>query len=107
MKYKVFISQPMTGRSVKEITAERQSIIDFLEQLNTGLSNLGLSVEVINAFNVQAFTSNIHPLLLIGDCIKKMSEADIVVFANGWTQSKGCRIEHQCAVDYGLSVIML
>lgn len=78
-----------------------------MHELNDGLSTKGMSVTVIDSFDEQAFIEGRNPLDCLGDCIKKMSEANIVVFAPGWDKSRGCRVEHQCAVEYQLSTIML
>lgn len=107
MEYRVFISQPMTGRTLDEIKKERQDIETIMHELNDGLSTKGISVKVIDSFDEQAFIEGRNPLDCLGDCIKKMSEANIVVFAPGWDKSRGCRIEHQCAVEYQLATIML
>lgn len=107
MEYRVFISQPMTGRTLDEVKKERQDIESIMHELDDGLSTKGISVKVIDSFDEQAFIEGRNPLDCIGDCIKKMSEANIVVFAPGWDKSRGCRIEHQCAVEYQLATIML
>lgn len=107
MEYRVFISQPMTGRTLDEVKKERQDIETIMHELNDGLSTKGISVKVIDSFDEQAFIEGRNPLDCLGDCIKKMSEANIVVFAPGWDKTRGCRIEHQCAVEYQLATIML
>ena len=43
----------------------------------------------------------------LGRAIIKLSEADIVVFAEGWENARGCRIEHTIAQDYGMDIILL
>ena len=40
----------------------------------------------------------------LGKSISLMSDADLVVFAPGWEDARGCRIEHQVARDYGIQV---
>ena len=35
-----------------------------------------------------------------------MAQADIVVVAPGWTDSRGCVIEVQCAIEYGINEII-
>ena len=107
MEYRVFISQPMTGRTLDEVKKERQDIETIMHELNDGLSTKGISVKVIDSFDEQAFIGGRNSLDCLGDCIKKMSEANIVVFAPGWDKSRGCRIEHRCAVEYQLATIML
>lgn len=34
-----------------------------------------------------------------------MSEADIVFFCNGWQTARGCQIEHDCALEYGIDTM--
>lgn len=94
MEYKVFISQPMTGRTLDEVKKERHNIELIMQERDEGLSTKGMSVKVIDSFDEQAFLEGRNPLDCLGDCIKKMSEANIVVFAPGWDKSRGCRIEH-------------
>ena len=37
--------------------------------------------------------------------ISKLAEADVAYFAPGWEDARGCRIEHQCAINYGIEII--
>ena len=39
------------------------------------------------------------------ETIKLMSEADVVFFCNGWHTSRGCQIEHDCALEYGIDTM--
>jgi hypothetical protein len=47
------------------------------------------------------------PLECLGKSIELMAHADVAVFCPGWKEARGCRIEHECAVQYGLEVIEL
>ena len=44
---------------------------------------------------------------LLAKSIEAMSKADAVVFMKGWQEARGCRIEHQIAIDYGKFVMEL
>lgn len=35
----------------------------------------------------------------------KSCTADVVYFAPGWKEARGCRIEHECAKEYGMDRI--
>ena len=107
MTYKVFISQPMSGRTNQAILDERAQIVDMLKGIEEGLKHQGVKVEVIESFNGEAFKRGARPLACLGDCIKLLGEADVVVFAKNWENSKGCKIEHQCAKEYGLSIVYM
>lgn len=95
---KLFISQPMRGKTDEEILAERKKAIESAER------NLGEPVEVIDSF-FQNAPAGAKPLWYIGESIKYLGEADVAFFAKGWEDARGCRIENQCAIEYGIEVI--
>ena len=39
--------------------------------------------------------------------LELLSDANVTVLGKGWKNSRGCRIEHECAVQYGISVIYI
>lgn len=95
---KLFISQPMRGKTDEEILAERKKAIESAER------NLGEPVEVIDSF-FQNAPADARPLWFLGKSLELLSTADIAYFAKGWEDAKGCRIENQCAIEYGIEVI--
>lgn len=107
MKLRVFISQPMTGHTLEEVKSEREAVIAIMQQLDKGLRTFGHTVEVVDSFDEEAFKEHRNPLKCLGDCIKIMSTCNVVVFVPGWEKSRGCRVEHQCAVEYNISTVML
>lgn len=95
---KLFISQPMHNKSDEEILATRSDAIQSAKDA------LGEEVEVINSF-FQNATVGTKPLWLLGKSIELLATADIAYFAKGWENARGCKIEHQCAVEYGIRTI--
>lgn len=95
---KLFISQPMGGRPDEDILAEREKAIHEAEEL------LGEPVEVIDSFFRNA-PVGAKPLWFLGKSLELLSGADVAYFANGWQDTRGCKIEHTCAVEYGISRI--
>lgn len=95
---KLFISQPMRGKTDEEILAERKKAIESAER------NLGEPVEVIDSF-FQNAPADARPLWFLGKSLELLSTADIAYFAKGWEDTRGCRIENQCAIEYGIEVI--
>lgn len=95
---KLFISQPMKGKTDEEIKVERYRAIMEAEAL------LGEEVEVIDSFFEKA-PVNIKPLWFLGKSIELLSAADVAYFAEDWEKFRGCRIEHTCALEYGIKVI--
>lgn len=95
---KLFISQPMRGKTDAEILAVREQAIQSAEKL------LGEKVEVINSF-FQNAPAEAKPLWFLGKSLELLSTADVAYFAKGWETARGCKIENQCAVEYGITVI--
>lgn len=95
----VFISQPMNGKSEKEIMKERQRVA-------------GILLTMIGPFNLldTHFTHPIGtgtPLEYLGESIKCLSQADLAVFCPGWETARGCRVERLCCEEYGVSIVEL
>ena len=95
---KLFISQPMRGKTDEEILQERETAIKEAEKL------IGESVEVIDSFFREA-PVDAKPLWFLGKSLELLSSADVAYFAPGWNKTRGCIIEHTCAVEYGIPVI--
>ena len=93
---KIFISQPMNGKTTEEIENERNYIIDKLRENEY--------VEIIDSF-FKDKPYEASPLWYLGESIKLMSEADVVFFCNGWQTARGCQIEHDCALEYGIDTM--
>jgi hypothetical protein len=61
-------------------------------------------VEVLETF-FDDFGPDKKPLHYLAKSLEYLAEADIAYFAPGWENARGCRIEHQCAVEYGIDII--
>ncbi len=94
---KLFISQPMRDKTDEEIKAERAKIVKVV------VDRFG-QVEVINSF-FESVPHDAKPLWFLGKSLELLSTADIVFFAEGWEKYRGCRIEHECAVQYGIDIV--
>ena len=96
---RLFISQPMNGKSNKKIKAVRERAIESAKR------QLGEDVEVIDSFFVNA-PHDANPLWFLSKSLELLSTADIAYFAKGWENARGCRIENQCAIEYGIETVM-
>ena len=93
---KVFISQPMRGKADEQILAERERAIRQAEDL------VGNRLEPIDSFFKG---SGLKPLQLLAKSLELLAEADLAYFVRGWQDARGCRIEHECALQYGVRII--
>ena len=95
---KLFISQYMQGKTDEEILAVRVQAIRSAERV------LGEEVEVIDSF-IKGAPAGAKPLWYLGESLKLLSGADVAYFAGGWECARGCRVEHECAIVYGIITI--
>lgn len=95
---KLFISQPMRGKTNEEILAVRERAIKIAER------RLGEKVDVIDSFFKDA-PVDAKPLWYLAKSIELLATADVAYFAEGWDDYRGCRIENTCAHEYGIDVI--
>lgn len=97
---KLFVSQPMRGKTDEEIIEERNAIIacvseaypdEFIEVLDTFFGTSDMS----------------HALEYLGESIKMLAQADYAVFTPDFADYRGCWIEYECAIRYGIKTILL
>lgn len=94
---KIFISQPMKDKTNEEIKEERERII------NECKSSYG-EIEVIESFFENA-PHDAKPLWFLGKSFEMLSSADVCVFAKGWENARGCKMEHEACVKYGIETV--
>lgn len=96
---KIFISQPMHGRSDDEILNERAEIAKNLEEV------FGKDVKIIDSFTKSSEDISKGRIWMLGGSIQLMFDADVLVFVEGYEKAKGCMIEKQVAVLYNLKIL--
>lgn len=93
---KLFISQPMKDLPPDEILAARKKAIESAERV------IGEPVDVLDTYFPEGMG---HPLKYLAKSIEILAEADVAYFAKGWQEARGCRIENECAIQYGILTI--
>lgn len=102
---KAMLSQPMAGKTEEEIVATRERAIEVLkgygyEIVNTLFTDEWYSQEKMKERGVE----NI-PLCFLAKSLENMSLCNAAYFCKGWENARGCRIEHEAAKAYGLTII--
>ena len=102
---KAMLSQPMAGKTNEEIIATREKAIKALEEkgyriINTLFTDEWYSKEAMAERGVIQI-----PLCFLAKALENMSHCHAVYFCKGWEDARGCRIEHEAAVAYGLEIL--
>lgn len=103
---RLFISQPMRGKSDEEIESEREDLIAIAKAVYAGRGE----VEVIDSFfkgGLDVPAGAKAPLYYLSKSLELLATADVAIFAKDWREARGCRIEHKCADGYGVARIEL
>lgn len=96
---KVFVSQPMAGKTDEEIVEGRRKAYAYMRE------RYGKDITLIDSYFPGYSVMN--PCYCLGEAIKKLAQCDIVVFLPGWDKARGCLIEHECAKQYSIAYILM
>ena len=102
---KAMLSQPMAGKTDEEIIATRDKAIKALETRGYEIVNTLFTDEWYNRENMEKRGVVQIPLCFLAKSLENMSLCHAVYFCKGWERARGCRLEHDAAVAYGLTVI--
>lgn len=102
---KAMLSQPMAGKTEEEIVETRNRAIAALaeqgyEIVNTLFTDEWYSQEKMKERGVVQIS-----LCFLAKSLENMSLCHAAYFCKGWGNARGCKIEHDAAVAYGLEVI--
>ena len=102
---KAMLSQPMAGKTEKEIVETRERAIAALKErgyeiVNTLFTDEWYSDEAMKERGVVQI-----PLCFLAKSLENMSLCRAAYFCVGWEKARGCRIEHEAAKAYGLEII--
>ena len=102
---KAMLSQPMNGKTDEEIVATREKAIKELEAAGYEVVNTLFTDEWYNTENMKARGVEQVPLCFLAKSLENMSLCNAAYFCKGWENARGCKIEHDAAVAYGLDII--
>ncbi len=102
---KVMISQPMNGKTDEEIVATRERAIEALEAAGYEVVNTLFTDEWYSSENMKNRGVENIPLCFLAKSLENMSLCNAVYFCKWWDKARGCKIEHDAAVAYGLDII--
>ena len=91
---KVFISQPMKDKTEQE----RANMFQLAKESFP-------DAELIDSYfdDYKPSTGNVG-LKYLAKSLELLADADVAYFAPGWDKARGCRIENECAIEYGIEV---
>ena len=101
----------MTGKSEEEILATRKKEIDKIHQF---FDADGVEINIIASYIDDAtrkcFEEHIGDdinwdIFWLSQSLERLAMADMIWLCDGWEYSKGCNVELECAIQYGLVIV--
>lgn len=93
---KIMISQPMRGKTNEQIRKEREQLVKKLKSEGH---------EVIDTIINEESPKDINgAIYYLSKSIEFIGKVDAIYFMKGWEKARGCKIEHEVAVEYGKQV---
>lgn len=102
---KAMLSQPMRGKTNKEIAATREAAIKVLKEKGYEIVNTLFTDDWYNKEQMESRGVVQIPLCFLAKSLENMSLCHVVYFCKGWDKTRGCKIEHEAAVAYGVDIL--
>ena len=102
---KAMLSQPMAGKTKEEIISTRERAIAVLKERGYEIINTLFTDEWYSKESMKERGVENRPLCFLAKSLENMSLCHAAYFCKGWEETRGCRIEHEAAKAYGLTII--
>ena len=102
---KAMLSQPMAGKTEEEIVAVREKAVAELTSRGYEVVNTLFTDDWYSRENMEKRGVVQIPLCFLAKSLENMSLCHAAYFCKGWENARGCKIEHDAAVAYGLEII--
>lgn len=97
---RLFVSQPMRGKTEDEIIEARDKAIERLSRrLNEGF-------EVAESYFTEDEPKDVKNsgVYWLGKSLELLSKCDLALFIGDWWEYRGCRIEREVGRTYGIEI---
>jgi hypothetical protein len=96
---KVFISQPMKDKTDEQIKQERERAINTIKEMHPDEN-----IEILDSF-FEGAPHDVKPLWFLGKSFQILSNADLAYFIGDWREYRGCKMEHNACLEYGIDIV--
>ena len=102
---KAMISQPMRGLTDEHIVASREAAVAKLTELGYEVINTFFTDEWYSEDSLKSRGVENIPLCFLAKSLENMACCHTAFFTKGWEKARGCVLEHDAAVAYGIPII--
>lgn len=102
---KAILFQPVMGKTDEKIIETRNRAIATLKAKGFDIVNILFTNELYSNTAMKEHNIENIPLYFLAKTLEHMSLCHAVYFCKGWENMRGCRLEHEAAKAYGLTII--
>ena len=97
---RLFVSQPMRGKTQEEIIERRNKAVEELQL------KLNEEFEVVDNYFTEDEPKDVKNsgVYWLGKSLELLSKCDLALFVDNWWEYRGCRIELQVCGNYGMEI---
>lgn len=99
---KVFVSIPVRGRADAEVAAEKQAILERVRKAYPEEAAELIDTDISEFAPMDGDRAGVWYL---GKSLELLATADLAVFADGWRNARGCRIERAVCEAYNIPIL--
>lgn len=109
---KIYLATPVNGRKEKTYATKHSGALKRIQEMAKYIRTQFPDVEFMSSFDIHSVRRMIRypeypkPLEseVMGECVRMVMEADMIVLDDGWECSQGCTVERFVAMQYGKQV---
>jgi hypothetical protein len=95
----------MKGLTDEQIVEARDRAVKYLEDQGYEVVNTFFTDEWYNDESMKTRGVVHKPICFLAKSLENMSLCDVVYFVKGWSDARGCTLEHEVAVKYGVKAL--
>ena len=104
---KIYIATPVNARKEKTLQAKQAAALKRVNELTRIVQTHLPKAKVRSVFNAIVVRKNGQPVSedkIMGACVRKVMQCDVILMDDGWGDSHGCKVERFTAQEYGKEI---
>ena len=87
--FKIFVSLPMRDLEISEIKNRQKELFNLITKSGTYENPI-----LLDSIHEHDIPEEDNELWYLGESIKTLGRANLVIFSKDWRSARGCRVEH-------------
>lgn len=100
-KLNIYLATPVNGRREATMKEKMKAANDRIEEMKQYLRKWYPDAVFWSSFDTIPCIGNLTEAEIMGECVRKVMECDMVILDKLWYDSRGCSVERFVADQYG------